>query len=167
MGVPHTRPLEVTAHASRPELVRSYRQTFNRLQVPANVGALIEFRLGEAGNDTMGFAAHVPHYLSHSTYPAAALSLLDSVERATGLRLPAEALREAKRQADVEIDRQVAESDDIAEGVEALERQYDSFAEAAGRGLLAEQEADIPTADELASQFEKFLADREGDPGSK
>ncbi|HVK24817.1 MAG TPA: PAC2 family protein [Actinokineospora sp.] len=160
MGVPHTRPLEVTAHGTRPELVRDYRQVFNRLQVPAGISALLEFRLGESGHDAMGFAAHVPHYLSHASYPAAALSLLDSVERATGLRLPAESLREAKRQADLEIERQVAESDDIAEGVRALERQYDNFADAAGRNMLAEPGAPIPTGDELASQFEQFLAEQ-------
>ncbi|WP_312880677.1 proteasome assembly chaperone family protein [Actinokineospora xionganensis] len=162
MGVPHTRPLEVTAHATRPDLVRDYRQVFSRIQVPASIANLLEFREGEAGRDAMGFAAHVPHYLSHSSYPAAALSLLDSIERATGLTLPAEPLREAKRKADVEIERQIAESDEVSEGVRALEHQYDSFAEAAGRNMLADP-ADMPTADELGSQFERFLAEQDGD----
>jgi hypothetical protein len=56
--------------------------------------------------------------------------------------------------------------------VRALEQQYDTAAESqqtgpdAAVGLLAEGEA-MPTADELAAQFERFLAnqDRTDPPG--
>ena len=59
---------------------------------------------------------------------------------------------------------QLAESNEVAEIVSALEQQYDAFVSASGRGLLA-QSAPLPTADELGAQFEAFLADRER-PGS-
>jgi len=73
MGVPHTRPLGVTGHATRPELVGDFQPVLNRLQVPGSVSALLEFRLGENGHDAVGFAAHVPHYLAQASYPAAAV----------------------------------------------------------------------------------------------
>src|SRR6201992_1210220 len=44
MGVPHTRPLGVTGHATRPELVGEFQPVLNRLQVPGSVGALLELR---------------------------------------------------------------------------------------------------------------------------
>ena len=51
-------------------------------------------------------------------------------------------------------------SEEITELVQALERQYDAFVEAAGReGLLAE-DANMPTAEELGAQFERFLAEQ-------
>ena len=49
MGVPHTRPLGVTAHATRTELVEGYRPLVDRLQVPGSVAALLELRMGESG----------------------------------------------------------------------------------------------------------------------
>jgi predicted ATP-grasp superfamily ATP-dependent carboligase len=164
MGVPHTRPLGVTAHATSTDLVEGYRPLVDRLQVPGSAAALLELRMGEEGRAAIGFAVHVPHYLAQAAYPAAAVTLLESVQRATGLSLPTDALREAAHRTDLEIARQVEGSDDVAEVVQALEQQYDAFA--AGRdedGLLADEAAEnMPTAEELGAQFERFLAEQQG-----
>lgn len=163
MGVPHTRPGGVTGHATRTELVAGFPGVGNRLQVPGSLAALLEFRLGESGHDAAGFAAHVPHYLAETSYPVAALTLLESVERITGLVLPGDALREAGRRTLVEIDRQLSGSDQGADVVRALERQYDMFADGAQRdSLLVEGVDHVPTADELGSELEAFLAEQQG-----
>jgi peptidyl-tRNA hydrolase len=163
LGVPHTRPLGVTAHGTRPELVVGSRPIVDRLQVPGSVASLLEFRLGEQDRAAVGFAVHVPHYLAQAAYPAAAVALLESVTRATGLSLPDKALREAAQRTDEEIGRQVEASDEITELVQALEQQYDAFVDAAGReGLLADEVENMPTAEELGAQFERFLAEQQG-----
>jgi PAC2 family len=164
MGAPHTRPLGVTAHATSPGLTTGYPPLVDRLQVPGSVAALLEMRLGAENRAALGFAVHVPHYLAQAAYPAAAVTLLESVARASGLQLPDEALREAARETDEEIRRQVEGSEEILEVVQALERQYDSFAEGAARdsGLLADGSEHMPTADELGAQFEQFLAEQQG-----
>jgi hypothetical protein len=163
MGVPHTRPLGLTAHGTRPELITGSRPIVDRLQVPGSVASLLEFRLGEQDQAALGFAVHVPHYLAQAAYPAAAVTLLESVTRATGLSLPDEALREAARRTDEEIGRQVEASEEIAELVQALERQFDAFVDAADReGLLADEAGNMPTAEELGAQFERFLAEQQG-----
>lgn len=130
------------------------------MQIPGSAAALLELRLGEAGHDALGFAAHVPHYLAQTTYPAAGLTLLDAIARATGLALPSDTLREAAERTDVEVDRQVSESAEVAEVVQALERQYDAFTTARPEDNLLADDGHVPTADELASQFEKFLAEQ-------
>jgi len=169
MGVPHTRPLGITGHATQPELIDGYQPLVDRLQVPGSASALIEFRMGEAGKAAVGFAVHVPHYLAHASYPAAAITLLAAVERATGLNLPAEALSEAAQLTDAEIARQVEGSDEVTEVVRSLEEQYDAF-NANRPGLLADQPENMPTAEELGAQFERFLAEQqfggEGTPES-
>ena len=71
MGVPHTRPTGVIAHGSRKELVAGYEPWVSSVQVPGTAGHLIEYRLGQAGYDAVGFAVHVPHYVSQADYPAA------------------------------------------------------------------------------------------------
>ncbi|MCP3805249.1 PAC2 family protein [Allokutzneria sp. A3M-2-11 16] len=161
MGAPHTRPLGVTAHATRGELVADYPQVFNRIQVPGSASALLELRLGEAGHDAIGYAAHVPHYLAQSVYPEAGLRLLGAVGSVAALELPERGLREAAARTNEEIERQVSESDEVAEVVRGLERQYDAFTEAVGeRSLLAESNERMPTADELGEEFERFLAEQ-------
>ncbi|PWD50036.1 proteasome protein [Serinibacter arcticus] len=168
MGVPHTRPIGVTAHASREELVDPQPDIFGTVQIPGSASALVEYRLGQWGHDAMGFAVHVPHYLAQAQYPAAASELVRSISRVTGEELDTSALDEAAAVVAVEVDRQIADSPDVAALVEALENQYDAFQEAAGRSLLASTE--VPSADELGAQFEAFLAeqadsDREDDGG--
>jgi acyl carrier protein len=161
MGIPHTRPLGVITHATRPGLVTTRVPLPSKLQVPASASALMEFRFGEAGRDAIGFVVQVPHYLAQAAYPTAALTLLDSISEVTGLDLPALELREAADRTNTLIDRQVAESSEVAELVQGLEQQYDAaLASAESEDLLAEGEQ-MPTADELAAQFEQFLAEQQ------
>jgi PAC2 family len=161
MGVPHTRKLGVISHATRPELITE-RSPFSRVQVPGNLSALLELRLGQAGHDAMGFSAYVPHYLAQSTYPRAAVSLLTAVTKSTGLMINGAALEDSAKRTDAEIARQVAESTEVAEVVEALERQYDSFTNAS-ENLLIDEDGEVPSADELGAEFERFLAEQQRD----
>jgi hypothetical protein len=66
MAVPHTRPVGVTAHATRPELVAGAEPWVSRVQVPGHMAGLLEFRLGQAGFDAAGYAVHVPHDLAQA-----------------------------------------------------------------------------------------------------
>jgi hypothetical protein len=117
--------------------------------------------MGEEGRSAIGFAVHVPHYLAQAAYPAAAVTLLESVQRATGLTLPTDALREAAHRTDLEIARQVEGSDEVTEVVQALEQQYDAFTEG-NSDMLADEPENMPTAEELGAQFERFLAEQQG-----
>src|SRR4051794_5689825 len=71
MAVPHTRPVGITAHASRTELLEGYPPWVASVQVPGSAGHLLEHRLGEAGQGPMGFAGHVPPYLAQGAHPTA------------------------------------------------------------------------------------------------
>ncbi|CAM5793481.1 proteasome assembly chaperone family protein [Cellulomonas persica] len=164
MGLPHTRPVSVTAHATRADLVADHRSWFGQVQVPASASALLELRLGEAGHDAMGFAVHVPHYLAQSQYPQATIAGLRAVERATGLDLRTGELDAAATDATLEIERQVSQSDEVRSLVTALEEQYDAFSRNVGSTSLLAQATDLPTADELGAEFERFLAQQGDDP---
>jgi predicted ATP-grasp superfamily ATP-dependent carboligase len=161
MPVPHTRPVTVTAHATRRPLIESYPVYWAEMRIPGNVGALLELRMGEAGVDALGVAAHVPHYLSQATYPAAALTLLEHLERLSGLQLPTEALREAAEANRTEIDEQIGRSPENVAVVAALEEQFDSFTAAReGTGLLGAA-GEMPSGDQLATELERFLAEQD------
>jgi hypothetical protein len=161
MSVPHTRKLSVISHATRPELVTE-KSPFSQVQVPGNLSSLLELRLGQTGHDAMGFAAYVPHYLAQGTYPAAAVGLLEAVKTSTGLVIRTASLREAANRTDAEITRQVAESAEVTQVVEALERQYDTFTSASENLLVSDGEP-VPTADELGAELERYLAEQQRD----
>jgi hypothetical protein len=106
---------------------------------------------------------HVPHYLAQSSYPQASVAALQGIERATGLDLRVAALADAAQDAEREIERQVAGSEEVATVVRALEEQYDAFARSIGRTSLLAGTTDLPTAEELGAEFERFLAEQGGD----
>jgi hypothetical protein len=164
MAVPHTRPLGVTAHASRRELISDYQPWLQRVQVPGSAVHLLEYRLGSAGRDAMGFSVHVPHYLAQTDYPAAAQTLLEAVSRATGLALVGDALREAAEAVRADVDGQVERSEEVASVVRALEEQYDAYLDGRGENLLASDTGPLPTADELGAELERFLAEQTDRP---
>ena len=163
MAVPHTRPLGVIAHASRPELVAGDERWVGTVQVPSSAGHLLEFRLGQAGKDAAGFAVAVPHYLSDANYPAAAVTLLDSVARLSGLRFDTAGLEQAAATVRAEVDKQVSDSDEVQAVVTALEVQYDAYLAGAQRSLLAEMGGSLPTAEELGDELERYLAQQSDD----
>jgi hypothetical protein len=163
MAVPHTRPVGVTAHATDQRLLGDRESWLQRVQVPASVGNLLEFRLGESGHDALGYAAHVPHYLAQTTYPSAAEVLLDSVSASTGLALPTGQLREAAGLVRAEVDKQVGDDEQASRLVASLEQQYDAFVRGRAGNLLADNAGPLPTAEELGAELERFLADQSKD----
>ena len=161
MPVPHTRPVTVTAHATRRQLIDDYPVYWSEMRVPGSAAALLELRLGEAGVDALGVAAHVPHYLAQAAWPAASLGLLEHLGRLTGLLLPTETLREAAQANRTEIDEQIARSSDNTAVVAALEQRYDEFTAARESSDLLGGAGEVPSGDELGAEFERFLAEQD------
>ena len=163
MGVPHTRPVGVIVHGSRPELVRGQRAWIGQVQVPGHVGAHLEWRLALSGIDTMAYTVNVPHYVAQSEYPEAAAVLLEHLAQATGVPLDVTALRARAAGTRSEIDAEVAKSSEVVAVVRSLEEQYDSLSSAAGDELGD----DLPDGDELGAELMRFLADQDRERGAE
>ena len=167
MAVPHTRPIAITPHANRSELVPGLSPWRGELRIPSSAQSLLEIRLGEWGHDMLGFVAHIPHYLAQLDYPQASAVLLERVELAGRLTVDLSALRSLAEEREEEIARYLSANEEVGEVVDALERQYDAFeqAEESGSSLLADDQP-LPTGDEIGRQFEQFLAGLDDpDPG--
>ena len=158
MGVPHTRPVGMTAHATNPRLIGDASSPFGRVQVPGSFASLLELRLGEAGVDSLGFVIHVPHYLAAAEWAEGALTALNAVTDATGLNLPNDDLVTRAGVNTRAIADELADNEEAGQLVSALEQQYDQFVQGTQRAsLLAPQEPELPSADELGAEFEAFL----------
>jgi predicted ATP-grasp superfamily ATP-dependent carboligase len=166
MAVPHTRPVTVTAHATRRELISGYQPWSGTMEIPGHAGALMELRLGQSGHDAMGFVVHVPHYLARIEYPESARGLLEHLARSSGLQLPVEALRPAAQRVLAEVNEQVARSQESMSVVADLEARFDAIAGESGQlPLLSSDTRLLPTGDEIAAELEQFLAEQEDGTG--
>ena len=158
MPVPHTRPIGVTVSGNRSDLIESMSVWRPHTQVPANALHLVEYRLQDAGATTAGFVLLIPHYLADTEYPSAALSALESTSAATGLIFPTDRLREQNREFVARIDEQVQENGELGKLVGTLEQRYDAYMEGNTlRSPLTDEDGELPSADEIAAELEKFL----------
>ncbi|SDK13591.1 PAC2 family protein [Cryobacterium psychrotolerans] len=161
MPVPHTRPIGVTVSGNRSDLIESMSVWRPHTQVPANALHLVEFRLQESGASTVGYVLLIPHYLADTEFPSAALSALESTSASTGLIFPTDRLREQNREFVAKIDEQVGDNPELAKLVGTLEQRYDTYMEGNTlRSPLTDEDGELPTADEIAAELEKFLAIR-------
>jgi hypothetical protein len=161
MPVPHTRPIGVTVSGNRSDLIEAMSIWRPTTQVPANALHLVEYRLHEEGHPTTGFVLLIPHYLSDTEYPGAAIAALEAVSASTGRIFPTDVLREQNRESLARNDEQVAENGELAKLVGTLEERHDSYMEGTTlRSPLTDEDGELPSADEIAAELEKFLAFR-------
>lgn len=162
MGVPHTRPYGLTKHATSKSLIPDNQPIFGEMQFPGSFVNLLEYTLGQRGHDVVGISVHVPHYLSNSNIPEAALTGLRALISMTGLSIPTSSLAVATGVSRATIDAELAESDEAQMMVALLEEQYDKFMEGIGGAPpLAASLDELPTADEIGAEFEQFLRNRD------
>ncbi|MDZ8202363.1 PAC2 family protein [Microbacterium sp. SSW1-59] len=160
MPVPHTRPIGTTVSGTRSDLAEAHSVWKPTTQVPATVGHLLEYRFAEQGAAVAGFVLLVPHYLGDTEYPASSMAALDAVTVATGLVFDGDALRDENREYLQKVDEQVAGSEELSRMVENLEERYDAYMAGSTQATPIIHTGDLPSADELAAELERFLANR-------
>jgi len=168
MPTPHTRPIGVTVSGNRSELIDSMSIWKPQTQAPATALHLLEYRLQASGHSTVGFVLLIPHYLSDTEYPDAAVTALESISAATGLIFPTDHLRSEGRDFLAKIDSQIETNQELARLVGTLEERHDSYMEGKpSRSRLTDEDGELPTADEIAAELENFLAiRRNGEDGN-
>lgn len=155
MGVPHTRPILISGHATDPSLVEGAPLWLDRVTVPGSFAGLLEFRAGRQGMIGQGFVAQIPHYVAQGRYAPGASALLFQLAMTSGLSLPSDALEDAADEALRTVAQETATDSELSSLVDSLEQQYDEQRE---RGATP-----VPTADEIGEAAERFLAQRRDD----
>ncbi len=159
MPVPHTRPVGVTAHGNRKDLIENISTWSPTVESPAGLTSLLEIRLNDIERDVVGYSLHTPHYLAESEYPAVAVAALEYVGAALKLALPTDNLREAGRLVDGQLAEQLENSTDVRQMVDGFEKRFDAHSqEHERRSLLLDEGENLPDAEELGTRVEDFLA---------
>jgi proteasome assembly chaperone (PAC2) family protein len=146
-AVPHTRPVRILGTSSRPGLLKGDIRPgpSGILRVPAALISVLEMQAAKDGIDSVGYFAQVPHYVS-GPYPAAALELLQAVERHLGISLDRGPLEEEAEQLRTRLDAATSVDENTRAYVERLESMVD--------------EERLPAGDDLISEIEQFLRDQ-------
>lgn len=166
MPVPHTRSLGVTVSGNRSELADALSVWRPTTMVPGTLMHLVEYQLQRSGHPTAGFVVLVPHYLADTEFPDAAVTALQSIQAATGLILPTDALRESGREFLQGITEQVEGNPELHKLVGILEDRHDSYMEDNPLpSPLVGADGELPSADTIASELQDFLAKRQA-PGN-
>lgn len=155
---PHTKPVGVTVSGNRQEIIDAVSEWKPSTSVPGNVLHLLEFELSKRDYPIVGFVLLVPHYLSDSEYPEVAIAGFQQVSYATGLVFKTDPLRDEAIRFKKQLDKQVAENQDLARIVQSLEQGYQANNNAPGRVPMSKPEAKVPSAEEIAAELEDYLA---------
>ncbi|MEX0848142.1 MAG: PAC2 family protein [Ilumatobacteraceae bacterium] len=161
-ATPHTRPSRLSSSSPSRDVIEGLAFLRNSVDVPAGVSAVLEHSIADVGITAVGIWAQVPHYLGTMGYPAASVALLDGLHTVTGLTIDATLLRTDATLQRERIDQLVVANPEHQGMVSQLETIYDDLSSA----TFAQPEAsfggaELPSGDELAAEFERFLRDQD------
>jgi proteasome assembly chaperone (PAC2) family protein len=152
--VSHTLPVPITGLASSTELVEELELERSSYEGPTGIVGVVHDLCRQNGIDSASLWAAVPHYVAAVPNPKAALALLRRLEGLTGIAVEASELEEETADYEEQIGRAIAANPEIEELVSRIEAE---------QADLLEDETELPNADTLAREFQRFLRQRGDD----
>lgn len=153
--VPHTRPSPVTGSATDSELVERLGLSASRYEGPTGIVGVLHDACRQAGIPSASLWAAVPHYVSLTPSPRAAVALCERLGSLIGVDIDVDELEEAAQLYEEQVSEAVASDEETASYVEELERRADSI----------EESSDLPSGDALAAELTRFLRERDEEGG--
>jgi hypothetical protein len=123
------------------------------VELGAGVQAVLEERLHREGIPTMGLWARVPPYLAGGAHPPAALALLRTLIMLTGSEIDLTELEDAATDHLKQVESAISERPQIGEFIDQIRTIVEQ----------GEEEA-VPSGDEIAAEFERFLSQSQRHP---
>jgi len=149
-AVPHTAPTPVMMTAATEEQMRGAVPNQGLLRVPAAAVSLIEWTVAQSGIPAVGFWAQVPHYAT--PFAAGAVALVRKVEDHLTVTIGAGDLEGQVAAQEEALGKLFSANPDATEYLQQLE------------GLVDEEQ--VPGADNIGDEVEKFLRNQRRGGGS-
>ncbi|MGN6556863.1 MAG: PAC2 family protein [Solirubrobacterales bacterium] len=149
--VSHTLPVPITGLASSEDLVEELELERSSYEGPTGIVGVLHDLCRRNDLDSASLWAAVPHYVAAVPNPKAALALLRRLEGLTGIAVEASELEEETADYEEQIGRAVAANPEIEELVQRIEAEQVD---------LLDEEGELPSADTLAREFQRFLRQR-------
>jgi proteasome assembly chaperone (PAC2) family protein len=159
--VPHSRPVGVTGITSDESLIERLGFEPPSYEGPTGIVGVLQRACAEEGLPAVSLWASVPHYVAASPNPKVALALVRAFEGAAGLAVDGGELEEAAEDYERQVTAAVASDPEVKAFVERLENAMDD-----AQAENPPDEEQLPSADTIASDFQRFLRQRgPGGPG--
>ncbi|MGH8791386.1 MAG: PAC2 family protein [Stackebrandtia sp.] len=144
--VGYARPLPVSGTSNDPAVAKRLKLDPVDYEGPAGIIALLQGTFQNVEIPSTSCWVHVPHYAATSPCPKATLGLLHRVEEILDLPVPAGGLVEQTAAWEDEVNQLVESDSDIAEYINSLDD--------------AKDDAEEPSGDDIARDFERYLRRR-------
>ncbi len=156
-NVPHTRPPRVTGSAASSQLAKRLGLSAPSYQGPTGVIGTFHGLADEADVPVISLRVAVPYYVAGPPNPKGTRALLAEFEWITGVSTDAHQLDDDVAVWEERVAEAVSSEPSIVAYIEGLERAADE-----------QLEREMPSAEQIGSQVEAFLAERseQGDAGS-
>lgn len=154
-GAPHTRSPQVFGSTTNGALARRLGLSRPQYQGPTGVVGVIQERLDREGLTGVALRVGVPHYLSNAQHPKSSAALLRHLEHVLGVPTSHGMMYEEIQRWEELHDAAVDGDQQTEHYVKMLEEEYDR-----------RTEASVPTGDDLAAEFERFLREENGNDDS-
>jgi proteasome assembly chaperone (PAC2) family protein len=152
--VPHTRASRLVVTSSSTDILEQMGRPHERVIVPASAQVVIETSLRDAGLETIGMWARIPHYVA-TEYPEGAQVLLRAISRHLDIEIDSTVFDEDVEENRAKLDVAAEGSPEVSSHIAALEEAYDQDL-AEGGGITGP----LPTGDQIAAELERFLKDQ-------
>lgn len=152
-AVPHTRMPLVVGSSTNEGLVRALGLSRPQYQGVTGLVGVLQERLDRRGLPAISLRVGVPHYLGNAKHPKSSAALLRHLEHVLDVPTGHGRLTDDVGRWQALHDEAVADDMQASAYLRLLEAEYDR-----------RTEASLPTADDLAADFERFLREQRGDP---
>ncbi len=149
---PHTRPHRVKASSTNTELASRLGLEGPTYQGPTGLVGVLHHALDREQIPVISLRVGVPHYVTGVANPKGQRALLQHLQHVTGVATDHGELDEAVAEWERQVDNAVSDDDAAVDFVRRLEAQVDRMFEQA-----------LPSGDDLAAEFERFLEERRDD----
>jgi proteasome assembly chaperone (PAC2) family protein len=153
--VPHSRPVAITGITSDQTLVERLGFEPPSYEGPTGIVGVLQGVCAEAGLPAVSLWASVPHYVAASPNPKVALALVRAFEGTAGLAVDGGELESAADDYERQVTAAVASDPEVKAFVERLENAMDD-----AQAENPPDEGQLPSADTIASDFQRFLRQR-------
>ena len=151
-SVPHTRPPAIKGSSTDAALAARLGLDRPTYEGPTGLIGVLHDQLAKQRLPVISLRAGVPHYIAGTPNPKAMRAMLEHLQHVTGVAIETTGLAGRISSWERQVHAAVESDDDARQYVQQLEQQVDQ--------RLA---AELPTGDDLAAEFEKFLAERRED----
>jgi predicted ATP-grasp superfamily ATP-dependent carboligase len=153
--VAHTMPVPITGIGSDRDLVERLGFERSDYEGPTGVVGVFHDTCRRLGMNSASLWAAIPHYVAAVPNPKASLALIRKLEQLVGVTIDAAGMERSAERFERQVDRAIESNPEVQSLVANLEE--------AQREEQDAPEADVPSGDALAKEFQRFLRQQDDD----